>query len=217
MVRKHLLKSTSMIKTNTLENLQIMDQPLHSQTEEPRQKKRKTLSKDIPVYSKDNAEGIPPPPPYTPPLLPFSLFSKKTDNQKNNQITPDSVEWGYFVDLETINKQHYLRKKFEQKLPQRPNTYFMPSYFNSLPLFLGPLKEKIDSSNNSEMSIVEMGSILNEDSLPLLYDYSVLYTMVTFVSMKYKCQSSGTLLLALGLISLSLGGYSIYLCKRINT
>ena len=74
MVRKHIIKTASMIKTPTLENLQAVDQPLHSSPESSsKQLKKKTISKAYQVYSKDNTEEIPPPPSYSNPIIPNSI------------------------------------------------------------------------------------------------------------------------------------------------
>ena len=70
-----------------------------------------------------------------------------------------SVEWGYFVDLESVTKEHYLKTKFNRKIP----------IYDTLPIFmviqnpwtLTPIKEK-----NSKLTFSQ-DSISNLCYLPL--------------------------------------------------
>ena len=235
MVRKHIIKTASMIKTPTLENLQAIDQPLPSSPESSKQIKRKTISKAYPVYRKDNTEGIHPTPPYSPPISKstlviihnsiskaLSLWKKPQIEKKNNEkyiteIVKDSDEWGYFVDLEFISTNDYLQKRFQQTFPR---AHSLSSYINPIPFILPTLNEKTSANDENDTNFIELGFNRGSDeSFVYWYDYGLLYTLVTFMSMKYKTQwiAPKSILLAIGLMSLlSYGGYSIYSGKNIT-
>ena len=89
-----------------------------------------------------------------------------------------------------------------------------------MPLILPTLKEKTSDNYEYESNVIELGFHSgSEESLVYWYDYGLLYTLVTFLSMKIKNQTIAprSILVAIGLMSLlSYGGYSIYSGKNIT-
>ena len=114
---------------------------------------------------------------------------------KKNKESLQVVEWGYFVDLENLQGQHFHVSPLSQVRPK-----------------LNPIKEngsdyvkKYDSDEN-----------LNQPFLIQLYDTGIIYTLFTVLSIKNKSSFlSKGVILALGLMTLTFGGYNI-LIKNQN-
>ena len=139
---------------------------------------------------------------------------KESSIKKDDSIKP--VEWGYFVDLETVTKQHYLRNKFNRKIP----------LYESLPLFmvirnpwtLTPIKEKNSDLTESEDFISESDSFIDYDSMEKIYENGLLYTIISFIGFHEKNRSIGAklMLCALSLMTFTVGAYSVYTLNNIN-
>ena len=118
--------------------------------------------------------------------------------------------------MEFISTNDYLQKKFQQRFPR---SYSLSSYINPIPLILPTLKEKNSDNYEYEANVIELGFHRgSEESLVYWYEYGLLYTMLTFISMKFKNQTIAprSILFTIGLMSLSYGVYSVCALKNLN-
>lgn len=238
MVRLTLSRPLSLVKTPTLENLQEISDNVSS----PQKPKRKTLTQPyIPQPVGNGANKVPilqvprvQSPPKDFPKEQASLYEhsflpkflllttsisqvirhwiqgEKVNLKIHNDKHNNPVEWGYFVDLESVAKHHYLRNKFNQKHPK----YEQPPLFMLIPnpWTLDPIKEK-----NSNLDS-EPDSFTDNNSLEKWYDTGLLYAIISFVSLnrKNRLTSTKTILGTLGVLTFSIGFYSIYMLNTIH-
>ena len=100
-----------------------------------------------------------------------------------------SVEWGYFVDIENLQGQHFLVSPLRQKLPK-----------------LNPIYE----NGNNFVNRGDSDEKVNYPLLVQLYDHGLLYSLVTVLSIRNnKSFVRQTIIIAFGLMTLSIGGYNI--------
>ena len=210
MVRLTLSRPLSLVKTPTLENLQEVSDNVGS----PQKPKRKILTQrgengynnnltySVPRVKSPTDEIHMKVDSIKEKIFPKLFFIPRTISQrikfwirgekessvkKDDSIKP--VEWGYFVDLETVTKQHYLRNKFNRKIP----------LYESLPLFmvirnpwtLAPIKEKNSDLTESEDFISESDSFIDYDSMEKIYENGLLYTIISFIGIHEKKKSIG--------------------------
>jgi hypothetical protein len=101
----------------------------------------------------------------------------------------NSVEWGYFVDIENLQGQHFLVSPLRQKLPKL-NT--------------------INENGNNFVNSCDSDENVNYPLLVQLYDNGLLYSLVTVLSIRNnKSFVTKTIILAFGIMTLSIGGYNI--------
>lgn len=107
----------------------------------------------------------------------------------NTKKDVKSVEWGYFVDIENLQGQHFLVSPLRQKLPKL-NT--------------------INENGNDFVNRRDSDEKVNYPLLVQLYDNGFLYSLVTVLSVRNeKSFVTKTIIIAFGLMTLSIGGYNI--------
>lgn len=202
MVRLTLSRPLSLVKTPTLENLQEISDNVSS----PQKTTRKTLTQSYtpqPVGNGDNKAPI------LQVIRHWIQGKKKHLKIHNNKEDNNPVEWGYFVDLESLAKHHYLRNKFNQKYPLHDH---LPLLLIPNPWTLDPIKEK-----NSNL-YSEPDSFTDNNSLENWYETGLLYAIISFVSSNRKSSLTGTnaILGTLGVLTFSIGFYSLYMLNTIH-
>ena len=203
MVRLTLSRPLSLVKTPTFENLQEV--PTHVGS--PEKTERKTLNvPHVPPSEKSvSNKKI-----SIPQLVTQWLKGQKKKLKSQYNEDDNSVEWGYFVDLESVVKQNYWRNKFNKKIPiyeQLPVFMVIPN-----PWTLETIKEK-NSNLDSELE-----SVYNNDFEENWCEHGLLYTIISFVQSDGKIRSYSTKLIlsTLGFMTLALGVYTVYMLNNIT-
>ena len=243
MVRLTLSRPLSLVKTPTLDNLNELSENVSSPN---KTKKKNLKKQPLSPVNKNVCKNIHSPPvsrivspienlskkipsfkqSYLPNIfvLPDNISQTimnwiRGNHQKINvkeREANKSVEWGYFVDLESVTKEHYLKTKFNRKIP----------IYDTLPIFmviqnpwtLTPIKEKNSKLTFSQDSTSNYSSQSEFDCLRSCYENGLLYAIISWSSVNRKQTSVGIkfMLFAFGFMTFTFGVYSLYALKNLN-
>ena len=203
MVKLNLSRPLSLVKTPTLENLQEVPDHVGS----PQKTKRKTINV---TYLPPSEESLTNKIISIPQAIKQWMIGQKEKLKTEYNENDKPVEWGYFVDLESVVKQNYWRNKFNKKIP----------IYEQLPVFMvipNPWRLETIKEKNSNLDS-ELESEYNNDFEEKWNRYGLLYTLVSFAQSDGKNRSKATILLlsAIGLLSLTLGAYSVCMLNNIT-
>lgn len=204
MVRLTLSRPLSLVKTPTLENLQEVSDHVGF----PQKLETKNLNvQDVPPSKEHVCNKIN----FIPQALKQWMKGQKEKlKTEHNEKNDTPVEWGYFVDLESVVKQNNWRNKFNKKLPiydQLPVFMVIPN-----PWTLETIKEK---NSNLDSELESLSTIDFEEKWS---EYGLLYTLISFVQLDGKKRSKPTKLIlsTLGFLTLTLGVYSVFMLNNIT-